>query len=147
MQCAEATALQGREGDGDDCTENRIRPERATWTLLPADDRHRRGRGRQEPDHDRAVAGRRGGEGERGQEREPDDDATGDHSQAAPLGPRGPALAGDVESDRRQCRGDNRSPGSDEQRGEAIDGDPGERDGEGEGGDSEQSPLQSGVTR
>ena len=55
---------------------------------LPAQHRHHRGRGRQQRDDDRAVAGRSGGERERGQQREADDDAAGRPRPAAPTGPR-----------------------------------------------------------
>ena len=119
-------------------------PERQPRTLAPAEDGRHRRRGREQGDHDGAVAGRRGGERERGEQREADDDAAGDHREPRPLRAAGKPLPGEREGEGGEDRGDHGAAGADEQRRQAGDGHLGERNREREGRYSEEAPPESG---
>ena len=73
-----------------------------------------------------------------------DDDAGGHHREPRPLRAAGKPLPGECKGERGQDAGHDRAAGTDEQRREPRDGDLGERNREGEGRDSEESPPQSG---
>src|SRR5207245_2170957 len=87
----ERAAAQRGEADGGHRAHGRQYPEGARWVLVAPAYRYRRGGRRQQRDHHRAVAGRRGGQRVRAEEGEADDHAAGDDGQLRPPGARLPS--------------------------------------------------------
>ena len=143
MQLPEPAGLRGGEADGREGADGRSMTQNASRrTLAPAQDCQRRGRGREQRDDDGAVAGRGGGEREGGQQREADDDAAGDDGERAPTAaPRGSRCRVSARAKAARTAATTARPGSDEQRRQALDRHPGERNGEGEGHDAERGPT------
>ena len=97
VQLPEAAGLRGGEGDRRHGADAGDKPEGRRRAFTSAQHCHRCGRSRQQCDDDGTVAGGDGGERERGQQREADDDPAGHDGQARPLDAPRRALPGEGE--------------------------------------------------
>lgn len=139
VQCRKPATLDHSEGDRCDRPDSRSNPKEPDGAFPSAQHREHRGRGGKESDHHGPMTRRRGGQGERRQEREPDHDASGDNGNLQPLLPTRPFLPGEPERGDREERRDHRTAGADEQRRHmpVLDGDTRERDSKRESSDTE----------